>query len=98
MDEVLWEWVTADKIVQKGPCFFCGADLSPSAAAATVTIYDGQDTGGKVIDILVTAVKSNWQLQPPGKLRCNQGIYVDVGSNVSGVLVFYQLITGGGGK
>jgi len=96
MEEILWEWVTASKIVESGPCFLVGVDLSPSGNAATSSVYDGQDASGKLIDTLVRATKDNLDLMLPGKIRCQSGIFISVGANTTGVLVLWQKITGKG--
>jgi len=97
MEELLWEWVTASKIVESGPCFLVGADLSPSANGADATIYDGLDATGRRIDTLVASTKTNQPLLLPGRILCHSGIYIAIGSNVTGVLVLWQKIAGKGG-
>jgi len=89
-----FDYVTADKIVARGKCEISRITVVPSAATTNSAVYDGLDTNGKkIIDLpcAVTTVKS-LPLTPP--VRCEQGIYVDVGTSVTGILVQYRLLRG----
>ena len=85
-----WAWVTADRILAKGPCDLIYALLVPSAAAADASLYDGFDSGGKLIATLEQAAKTSIAFDPPEPILCTEGLFVDVGSNTTGVLVMYR--------
>jgi hypothetical protein len=82
------ERMAADRYVNPGPCYLFSATLvSTSAGVSTASIYDGAGTGGeRKVDLSAYADGSDprsWY--PP--LVFNQGLYIDVGSNVSSVVV-----------
>ena len=91
-EEVAWQWVTADQVITRKPCQFLGAELTPSGANADCSFYDGADTGGKFIGKLVAATVTTRPLKPPGPIPCYNGLFVAVGSNVAGVLVYWRPI------
>lgn len=86
-----WTNVTADKVVTAQPALLHALVLLASAAGGAVTIYEGQDTssGRKILTVKGQAnVSRPVRFQPP--LRCERGIYVDVGSDVGEVLVLWE--------
>jgi len=72
------QWVTAD------------AYLVPSAAGADVTLYDGENNTGDLIVTLKSAAVTGHKFKPPVPIYCRKGLYVDIGSNVTGVLVMWR--------
>jgi hypothetical protein len=83
-------YVTADVIVEKGPCELVYAYLVPSAGTTDSAIYDGVNTNGKKIVDLKVAVVTGHEFKPPVPVYCQQGIYVDVGTSVSGIFVQWR--------
>lgn len=82
--------VTADSLICPEPCFLVSVCLVANATgASTAVIRDGHNTGGEaVIDLAaLTSSKDNRSYNPP--LFFKKGLYVDVGSNVTSVLVQY---------
>lgn len=80
--------VTADKRVCNGPCFLYAAQMvGGTGGASTAVIRDGHDTGGDARIDLAAATSSNdpRNFDPP--LYFKKGLFVDVGSNVTSVLV-----------
>ena len=85
-----WDWVTADRILVKSPCELIYALLVPSAAASDVSLYDGFDSGGKLIVQLKTTLNIFHPFQPPEPILCSQGLFIDVVANVTGLFVMYR--------
>lgn len=82
--------VTADSLICPEPCFLLSVCLVADAVgAATAVIRDGHNTGGEaVIDLAaVTSNKDSRHFSTP--LLFKKGLFVDVGSNVTSVLVQY---------
>lgn len=83
--------VTADSVLSRKACFVHGVHLTGSSGgASTATVYNGESTGDDVkIDLsCATSGRDNKRFAPP--LYFDKGLYVDVGSNVTSVLVQWQ--------
>lgn len=86
-----WKWVTADELLSHGPCeVFYGKFIPSSSATATATIYDGENTSGKVVVAFRTAQSRQADFAPPVPVYCRQGLYVDGIANVKGVFVLWR--------
>ena len=83
-------WITAAEVLSAAPCELIYAYLTPSAASAKATIYDGMDTEGKVIAILEQQSVTSIPFDPPEPILCSQGLYVGSFTNVTGILVVYR--------
>ncbi len=82
--------VTADKKVCNRPCFLYAAQLvGGTGGVSTAVIRDGHDTGGdSAVDLgATTSGNDSRNFDPPIYLK--KGLYVDVGSNVTSVLVHF---------
>lgn len=88
--DTAWEYVTTDRELQSGHCELVFAEMEPSASGADVTLYDGTNTSGKKIIGLQASTKTNRPFKPKEPLYCDKGLYVDIGSNVTGVLVVWR--------
>ncbi len=89
--EYAWRFVTEDSVLSTKECDLHYASLEPSAAAADVTLYDGIDTTGVKVVALQASTKTNLEFRPRKSIYCRRGLYVDVGSNVTGVLVQFRV-------
>lgn len=87
---VSWQWVIADALLAEKECELLFAYLVPSAAAADATLYDGENTTGRLIVTLKTAAATGHKFKPPVPVYCSKGLYVDIGSNVTGVFVMWR--------
>lgn len=87
-----WRCLTADAIVNKGPTELLYAYLEPSAANADATLYDGFGTQGRKITTILSSTKTSRHFAPPDPIICEKGLYLDVGSNVTSVLVMFKPI------
>lgn len=85
-----WAWVTADRLLSTGPCELVSAYLVVSAASTDTHLYDGANTNGDKIVTLESAVATGHLFNPPVPLYCRRGLYVDVGTSVTGVLVQWR--------
>ena len=81
-------WVTFSQKVEIQKSFLVSAVIVASAAgAATADIYNGGDTSGKKICTLSAAASEMGNLNIRADILCENGIYINVGSNVTGVLI-----------
>ena len=86
-----WRWVTSDSLISPEPCLLWGVVLVGSAAgAADVTMRDGHNTGGDIIFTLSCVASDNVPLMFSQPIMCQKGLFCDVGSNVTGVLVLWD--------
>lgn len=85
-----WEWVTADKKLSDGPCELIGADLVVSAASTDTHLYNGRNTSGRKVITLESAVVTNMPWNPNAPVYCDGGLYIDIGTSVTGVLVRWR--------
>jgi hypothetical protein len=88
-----WRFLTASALLETGPCELVSAEVVPSATTTTTIIYDGTDaTGKKVIQFNITIVL-NWPFKPPEPIYCDKGLYVVVGSDVTGIFVQWRKLS-----
>ena len=90
--EIEYDRTAVDKKVCNRPCFLYAAHLvATTGGAATTVIRDGHDTGGETVVDLAALTSSNdpRKFDPPIFLK--KGLYIDVGSNVTSVLVHYMV-------
>lgn len=93
VEQSAWRNVTGDTLVARNPCLLHGVVLLTSAGGGDVTIYEGQDatSGEKILSIEgANNISNQVAFNPP--LPLQRGLYVDVGSNVSEVLVHFTLL------
>lgn len=86
-----WRFVTEDSLLSTKECDLLYANLAPSASAADVTIYDGINTLGVKVVALQASTKTNLEFRPRKSIYCRRGLYIDVGSNVTGLLVQFRV-------
>ena len=88
--ELEFDETAADKKFSNRPCFVSAAHLvASSGGAATAIVRDGHDTGGeaKIYLAALTSATDRAFFNPP--IYFKKGLYVDVGSNVTSVLVHF---------
>lgn len=88
--EYSWAWVTSDQLLSHGPCDLISAYLVVSAASTDTHLYDGENTRGSKIATLESAAVTGHHFKPPVPIYCRRGLYLDVGTNVTGVLVQWR--------
>lgn len=85
-----WAWVTGDRLLSHGACELLCAFLTPDGTAADVTLYDGENTNGDKIIKFTSPNNPTRAFSPKVPVYCRRGLYVDVGSNVTGIFVQWR--------
>ena len=81
-------WVTFDQRVEIGKCYLVDALIvASSVGAATTDLYDGDNTTGRKFFVLSAPASTMSHMDPKEDILLENGLYVDVGSNVIGVLI-----------
>lgn len=88
--EYSWKFVTADELLTRSPCELIFAYLVVSAASTDTHLYDGENTAGKKLVTLECAAVTGHPFRPSIPIYCRRGLYVDVGTNVTGVFVQWR--------
>jgi hypothetical protein len=86
-----WRRVTADGQIARGPVDLWGFILTgDGVGVADVALYDGANTSGRaVLDLWASTVESKVVLLPR-PMPLEDGLYIDVGSNVTSLLVLFE--------
>lgn len=92
--EYSWAWVTGDRVLSHGPCELVYAGLVPSAATTDSVLYNGENTTGDPIVTLKAATVRLMPFSPKVPVYCSKGLYVDVGTSVSGIFVQWRELNG----
>jgi len=88
-----WANVTYDLCLEtKATKLFQVILTDDGVGVADVTIYDGHNTGGKVVSIVRTLQNATLQINLEGGITLHQGLFVDVGSNVGSCLLRYKRV------
>lgn len=89
--QAAWQNMAVDRLVSRGPCVLHAVYLLTSTDGGDVTLYEGQDSasGDKIITVEGSADRTKVVHFSPA-LPCQRGLYVDVGSNVTEVMVHYS--------
>ena len=88
-----WEYVEADRCVCQTRCDLLYAYLVPSAAAAEVTLRNGENDQAPVITVLEHAAQTSHPFSPKEPVFCDGGLFIDVGANVTGVFVQWRQLS-----
>ena len=88
--EYSWEWVTYDQCLRHGECELLFVYLVPSGATTDSALYDGESTSGTPIATLKAAAVTGHEFSPPVPVYCRKGLYVDVGTSVTGIFVLWR--------
>lgn len=83
-------WVTSNQCLRQGKCELTAAYLVPSAATTDSVLYDGIDAAGNRIINLVVGVATVLPFEPWEPIYCARGLYVTVGTSVTGILVLWR--------
>lgn len=85
-----WAYVSKDQVLCDTPCELIGAYLVVSAASTDSALYNGVSTSGhKIVDLECAAVTGH-PFKPAEPVYCPNGLYVDVGSDVTGIFVQWR--------
>jgi hypothetical protein len=97
--EYSWAWVTADRLLSHGPCELIYAYEVVTATSLDTHIYNGQNTSGeKVATLGITVVAGTdtivaippAEFRPPVPVYCRLGLYIDKGTDVTGIFVMWR--------
>ena len=83
-------WLTAAGIITHQPCKLLGLLVTPSAADATCTVYNGESATDPVAFSVVLATKDTKLFSFPGGLELDRGLYISPLTNITGVLVIWE--------
>lgn len=88
--EYSWSWVTADRLLSRGPCEVVYVMLTGGAGNADVTLYDGENTSGDRLFTLEALQHVSQQIHLSVPIYCRRGLYVDIGTNVTGCFIQWR--------
>lgn len=97
MPDVLpgWQRITEDTVVCRGPVLFYGAILTSDGLGATAVIfYDGVNTAGRRLFRLLATATETLALLFPVPIPLEDGLYIDVGSNLGDLFLLYAPLVG----
>jgi len=87
-----WEWIAQDQAVFDGPRLILGFGIVATAGgAATASLYDGRDASGKLLATISAPASETRFVSLPEPFAVGSGLYVDVGANVTGVMVLWSI-------
>ncbi|RLI42035.1 hypothetical protein DRO69_10875 [Candidatus Bathyarchaeota archaeon] len=85
-----WKWCVNDQLISPGPVFLLAAMLvADSGGTAEAALYNGHNTTGQVALVLRAPANNPAPITPIYPIYLDKGLYLDVGSNVRGVLVIF---------
>jgi len=83
--------VFADRqLIQRAGVYHGGLLLATGDGASTVSVYDGLDTSGELIDSFSVAASTPQVRVFERGIALARGLYVDLGSNVSVFTAYYD--------
>ena len=86
-----WRWITAAQVITKKPCKLLGLMVTPSATNAEVKVYDGENTTDPLILEVFLATKDSKEYNFPGGVKTDRGLYIASFTNITGVLVRWEV-------
>lgn len=95
--EYSWKWITGDELLSHGRCELCLIVLTSSDGNGDVTLYDGENTNGRQICKFEGLANRSVPFGFHHHIYCRRGLYIDVGSNVTGLLVQWKELGHKGG-
>ena len=84
-----WTNISVDTRITTHPALLHGLVLLCSTTGGDVTVYSGQDTSGQKIGTFEGIADQSTPVMFAPPLECDSGLYVDVGSNVTEVLILW---------
>jgi hypothetical protein len=88
--EYSWAWVTASRMLTDVPCELVMVSVVPSGTTTDTIVYDGTNTKGDQITQFNITIVLNWDFTPSVPIYCRKGLYVTVGTNVTGVFILWR--------
>jgi len=87
-----WRWVTSAERITQRPSKLRGLVVTPSAATASLTVYDGEGTGDPTILHVALATANTRTIRLADGLKTNRGLFIGNFTNVTGVLVLWEAL------
>ena len=87
-----WRWIVSAEKVSQRPCRVRGLVVTPSAATASMTVYDGEGEGDPVILTVALVTANSLPIDLGEGLPSNRGLYIGNFTNITGVLVLYEVL------
>lgn len=84
-------WLTVAGVITHGPCKLLGLVVTPSADAAACTVYNGESDKDPVAFSIFLATRNTKSFNFPGGLELDRGLYISPLTNITGVLVIWEL-------
>ena len=78
------------RVLYPAAVYHGGLLIATSGGASTVTVYDGIDTGGDIIDYFSVVASGHERTWSDDGIVLRRGLYIDLGSNVSAFTAFYD--------
>lgn len=90
-----WQRITADAQVGRGPLKLHNVLLTCDGVGnADITLYEGANTGGRRLFTLKALQHQSNTFPLPGGLLLQDGLFVDVGTNVLEAFIVYEPLEG----
>lgn len=83
-------WLTAAGVITHGACKLKGLVVTPSAADATCTVYNGESDMEPVAFTVLLGTKDTKPYMFPDGLELDRGLYVGSFTGITGVLVVWE--------
>ena len=88
--EYSWTWVIADLLLSHGACELCFAMITSDKTAASVTIYDGENTSGTVVATIKGSADLSVPVSLPQPVYCRKGLYIALTNSPLGALIQWR--------
>jgi hypothetical protein len=88
--EYSWAWVTADRLLTDHECELVYAYMAVSGAETDTHLRNGVDANADIVVTLKSAVVTGLPFSPPVPIYCRKGLFADIGSATSGLLVVWR--------
>lgn len=86
-----WRWATVAQVITNKPCKLLGLVVTPSAVNAEVKVYDGENTTAPPILEVFLATKDTLELNFPGGIKTDRGLYIGSFTSITGVLIRWEV-------
>uniref|UniRef100_A0A6H1ZNN1 Uncharacterized protein n=1 Tax=viral metagenome TaxID=1070528 RepID=A0A6H1ZNN1_9ZZZZ len=95
MNEKVWGsvWITQDVCIWEGKIEIALILVTAGAADSTVTFYKGRDSSASILAVVETLTARSTVVSFPKEFLLENGLYIDIDANTTGVLVIYRPIS-----
>lgn len=90
-DGIGWAWVTNSVKLKDEKALLWGLMLLTSVTGGDITVYSGHDSGsGRLVCRMEAIANHTEDVMFVKPLLLEGGLFIEIGSNVTGVLVLYE--------